>query len=81
MAFARGAWVVPVLLDSAQMPPANNLPDDLKRLTRCNAELMRHATFARDVEHLGTFVVGHLKTSTAPISSPPSTNSARSTPS
>ena len=79
MALARGARVIPVLLDNAQMPPASKLPDDLKQLTRCNAELMRHSAFARDVEHLGTFVVGHLETSSAPISSPPSTNSARST--
>jgi hypothetical protein len=79
MALARGARVIPVLLDNAQMPPASKLPDDLKQLTRCNAALMRHAAFARDVEHLGTFVVGHLDKPTAPISSPPSTNDTRST--
>jgi TIR domain len=78
MALARGARVIPVLLDNAQMPPASKLPDDLKQLARCNAELMRHAAFARDVEHLGTFVVGHLETSTAPIGSSPPTNRARS---
>ncbi|HEY5875931.1 MAG TPA: toll/interleukin-1 receptor domain-containing protein [Ilumatobacteraceae bacterium] len=80
MALARGARVIPVLLDNAQMPPASKLPDDLKQLSRCNAELMRHSAFARDVEHLGTFVVGHLETSTAPIGSPPSTSGDRSTP-
>ena len=80
MALARGARVIPVLLDNAQMPPASMLPDDLEPLARCNAELMRHAAFARDVEHLGSFVVGHLETSTAPISSPQSTNRTRSTP-
>ncbi len=76
MALARGARVIPVLLDNAQMPPASMLPDDLEPLARCNAQLMRHAAFARDVEHLGSFVVGHLETSTAPISSPPSRNHA-----
>ncbi len=82
MAFARGARVIPVLLDSAQMPPASKLPDDLQQLSRCNAALMRHAAFARDVEHLGSIVVGHLETSTPPSSSPPalSTNGTRSTP-
>ena len=67
MALARGARVIPLLLDNAQMPPASMLPDDLEPLARCNAQLMRHAAFARDVEHLGSFVVGHLETSTAPI--------------
>ena len=80
LALARGARVIPVLLDDAQMPLASALPEDLEPLTRCNAELMRHAAFARDVEHLGTFVVGHLELATAPIGSPPSTNPPPSSP-
>lgn len=81
MALAQGARVVPVLLDNAQMPSASELPEDLAPLSRCNAELMRHAAFARDVEHLGVFVVGHLESGAAPTiprpsERPPSSTSA-----
>jgi formylglycine-generating enzyme required for sulfatase activity len=49
---ARGIPVVPVLLDGAQMPDVDRLPDDLKRLTRRHAEFIEHRTVDTDVERL-----------------------------
>ena len=65
-ALRLGARVIPVLLDAAQMPSADQLPDDLKPLSVCNAEFMRGAAFDRDAKHLGQFVEAFLKTSTKP---------------
>jgi hypothetical protein len=73
IALRLGVRVVPVLLDDAQMPSTSELPEDLERLTRCNAALLRHASFLRDVEHLGASVVGHLETAAAEPGSSPST--------
>jgi hypothetical protein len=49
---ARGIPVVPVLLDGAPIPDVEKLPDDLKRLTRRNAEFIEHRTVDTDVERL-----------------------------
>lgn len=55
-AFELGARVIPVLLDNAQMPSAEQLPEDLRQLAWCNAEFMRGAAFQRDMQHLADFV-------------------------
>ena len=49
---ARGIPVVPVLLDGASIPNVDQLPDDLQRLTRRNAEFVEHRTVDADVERL-----------------------------
>jgi hypothetical protein len=51
-ALKRGIPVVPVLLDDAPMPDADNLPDDLKKLVRRQAEFVQFRTFDEDVARL-----------------------------
>jgi formylglycine-generating enzyme required for sulfatase activity len=51
-ALARGIPVVPVLLDGADIPDVEKLPDDLKRLVRRNAEFVTHRTVDADVARL-----------------------------
>ncbi|HEV3471123.1 MAG TPA: toll/interleukin-1 receptor domain-containing protein [Pyrinomonadaceae bacterium] len=51
-ALARGAFVVPVLVDGAQMPRERDLPDDLKPLARRNAEVLDDRHWDADIERL-----------------------------
>ena len=51
-ALDRGIQVVPVLLDAAPMPTADQLPDDIKALVRRQAEFVEYRTFDTDIEHL-----------------------------
>ena len=43
---------MPVLLDGAAIPEADQLPDDLKKLVRRHAEFIEHRTVDTDVERL-----------------------------
>jgi hypothetical protein len=49
---SRGIPVVPILLDGATIPDPGQLPDDLQRLIRRNAEFIDHRTVDTDVERL-----------------------------
>jgi hypothetical protein len=49
-ALKRNIPVVPVLLDGARMPHVDELPDDLKSLTRRQAIELRHSRFAADAD-------------------------------
>jgi len=51
-ALNRKIPVVPVLMDDALMPDAENLPDDLKALARCQAAVLSHRNFRTDVKRL-----------------------------
>jgi hypothetical protein len=51
-ALQHGIRVVPVLVDGAQMPAADDLPDDLKPLARRHAVEISHMRFAADAERL-----------------------------
>jgi hypothetical protein len=51
-ALARNIRVVPVLVESASMPRASDLPDNLKSLSRRNAVEITHARFYTDTQHL-----------------------------
>ncbi|MFY9644138.1 MAG: toll/interleukin-1 receptor domain-containing protein, partial [Terriglobales bacterium] len=51
-ALARQIPVVPVLLDGARLPMADQLPDDLKELCERQAEYVEYRTFDEDVERL-----------------------------
>jgi Hsp70 protein len=51
-ALARGIPVVPVLLDDAEMPDVDLLPEDLKELVDRQAEFVEYRTFDADVERL-----------------------------
>ena len=51
-ALARDIRVIPVLVDGAEMPRPNELPEVLKPLTRRNAVEVRNVQFGTDVERL-----------------------------
>ena len=51
-ALARDIRVIPVLIDGARIPKADELPDALKPLVRRNAVEVRNAQFGRDAEVL-----------------------------
>ncbi len=60
-ALKRNIRVVPVLLDGASMPRAEELPDDLRALARRNAFKMSGESWARDVSELLTRMEGQLR--------------------
>jgi lanthanide-dependent methanol dehydrogenase len=60
-ALARNIRVIPVLVDGARTPKADELPDSLKRLGRRNAVEVRNAQFSRDAEALVSKVREALK--------------------
>jgi hypothetical protein len=51
-AFAHGRLVVPVLVDDAEMPPRDALPRPFRPLADVQAQMLRHASWERDVEAL-----------------------------
>ena len=51
-ALARNIRVIPVLVDGAHMPKADQLPDSVKPLVRRNALEIRNAHFGRNAEEL-----------------------------
>jgi hypothetical protein len=51
-ALERGVPVIPVLVDEAEMPRTEDLPDGLKKLTRRNGIQVSHARFDSDVDRL-----------------------------
>jgi hypothetical protein len=51
-ALARGVAVIPVLVDSARLPPADRLPESLKSLTTRQTVPLRHESFTADLAHL-----------------------------
>jgi hypothetical protein len=51
-ALNRDILVIPVLVDGARMPRPEELPDDLKPLTRRNAVELRNSQFGGDVDRL-----------------------------
>lgn len=55
-ALARGVKIIPVLVDGAQMPRQEDLPEDVAQMVRHNAVFLGHATFRRDMEALAAGV-------------------------
>ena len=51
-ALSRNIRVIPVMLDGARMPAADDLPEPIKQLVRRNAVEVRHNQFGRDAEAL-----------------------------
>ncbi len=51
-ALKRNIRVIPVLVDGATMPPARELPNDLKLLVPRNALELSHKRFSADLERL-----------------------------
>ena len=55
-----GRPIVPVLVGGAQMPPASELPEDLRPLTHFNALVLGHRDWQDDLGLLGDVVERHL---------------------
>lgn len=55
---ARPMLVLPVLVDGAQMPPPDQLPDDIRGLSTRNALTLRHESFDDDTENIVAAVLG-----------------------
>ncbi|MEL7469218.1 MAG: toll/interleukin-1 receptor domain-containing protein [Pseudomonadota bacterium] len=53
-----GLRVLPVLVDGAEMPESDALPDDLKKLSRLNAFEIRNARFSDDADRLAEIIAG-----------------------
>jgi hypothetical protein len=51
-AFAHGRIVIPVLVDDAEMPAREALPRPFRPLAEVQAQMLRHASWERDVEAL-----------------------------
>src|SRR5262245_47150282 len=51
-ALQRDIPVIPILLDGARIPKADQLPDDLKELSSRNGLDVRHASFHTDMDRL-----------------------------
>jgi hypothetical protein len=51
-ALARGKRVIPIVVNNAQPPKAENLPEDLKPLARRNAVPLSHERFGSDCERI-----------------------------
>jgi formylglycine-generating enzyme required for sulfatase activity len=60
-ALARNIRVIPVLIDGAQMPSAEELPQALKALSRRNAVEVRNSQFGRDADGLVQKIRGATK--------------------
>jgi len=58
LALASGVKVVPILVDGARIPPASELPDDLKALSSVNAFELRTAHFDEDMDDLLDVLLG-----------------------
>jgi hypothetical protein len=57
-ALARPMLVLPVLVDGAQMPTPDQLPDDIRALSTRNALSLRHESFDDDTENIVAAVLG-----------------------
>lgn len=55
-ALTRGVKIIPVLVDGAQMPRQEDLPEDVAQMVRHNAVFLGHATFRRDMEALAASI-------------------------
>jgi hypothetical protein len=61
LALDSEAGLIPVLVDGAPMPGADDLPDELKRLPRINAFQLRTSHFNEDMDDLLDVVFGKKK--------------------
>jgi hypothetical protein len=59
-ALKRDIPVIPVLIDGAEMPSEEGLPDDLKSLARRHALELRHTRFAADADAIVFALKGYL---------------------
>jgi hypothetical protein len=69
-ALKRDIPVIPLLIDGAQIPKADQLPDNLKDLALRNGLNVRHASFHNDIDKLIQFLKERFGRSGAPPSQP-----------
>jgi hypothetical protein len=79
-AFARGAIVIPVLVDDAKMPTREALPRPFRPLADVQAQTLRHVSWERDVEAL-VEALAHLATQPRPWETPSEAPASQSGPS
>jgi WD40 repeat protein len=60
-ALTRGKRIIPVLVDKARMPRADELPAPLKPLVRRNAVRIRHESFEADSQGLVNYLIEFLE--------------------
>jgi formylglycine-generating enzyme required for sulfatase activity len=70
-ALGRGKLVIPVLVDGARMPAAEDLPKGMKALSMRNAFEVTHARFGRDMAALIEALTGVARKPSASGSRPP----------
>ena len=73
-AFTHGRLVIPVLVDDAEMPPREVLPRPFKPLADVQAQMLRHASWERDVEALAealTHIAEHFRPVRPQATAPP----------
>ena len=69
----RDVRVIPVLVDGAEMPTAEQLPDSLKALARRNAAKLYHSRFSDDAGRLADVLERIISPDAAPTPTPPPT--------
>jgi len=69
-ALASRRQVVPVLVEDTAMPPADDLPDDLRQLPRLSGISIRHQHFDKDIESLLDALLGRERTPGTQSASP-----------
>jgi WD40 repeat protein len=72
-ALERNIRVIPILVEGAQMPRRQQLPEDLVTLARRNAISMRHESFRSDADRLVTAIEPILHPPVAPVAVGPET--------
>jgi hypothetical protein len=68
-AFTHGRIVIPVLVDDAEMPARDALPRPFRPLADVQAQMLRHASWDRDVEALAEALV-HIAARFRPLRAP-----------
>jgi WD40 repeat protein len=72
-ALERDIRVIPILVEGAQMPRRQQLPEDLGRLARRNAVGLRHESFRADADRLLAVIEPILRAPAAPVMVAPDT--------
>jgi hypothetical protein len=80
-AIERNVRIIPILVKGAPMPKADQLPEELRSLTRRQALELRHERWDHDVDHLASALeqalglkrIDKSKPASPPISEPPPT--------
>jgi formylglycine-generating enzyme required for sulfatase activity len=73
-ALQRDIPVIPVLLDGAEIPQVNQLPEDIKELALRNGLYVRHASFHNDMDRL----IAGLRAPLGQLEAPPVPSTRRS---